>query len=126
MSHALPREWFGSSIRNDGLRREEARLKARTILAYVAGALYLLLVILFYFWQGVQVIRLGYDIDALQGEYQRVSTERDRLEVELASMKNLQLVEQVALEELGMVYPTREQVVVVIEEGEEGREGSPQ
>ena len=115
MSHALPREWFGASIRNDGLRREKALFRPLSILVYLAVVALPLLALLFYIWQGVQVIRTGYEIDQLRRAHLSLQAERSRLEVELASLENLAAVETLAMRDLGMVYPGPGQVVVVRE-----------
>lgn len=113
MSQALPREWFGASIRNDSLRREKARLRAGAILAYLAIVSLPVAALLFYILQGVQVIRTGYEIDQLRSSLQDLRSERDRLEVELASLRNLAAVEKLATGDLGMTLPGGEQVIVV-------------
>lgn len=115
MSHALPREWFGASIRNDSLKREKALFRPRSILVYLIVVALALLALLFYVWQGVQVIRIGYEIDQLRRAHLSLQAERGRLEVELASLENLAAVETVAMRDLGMVYPDPGQVVVVQE-----------
>ena len=116
MSQALPREWFAASIRNDGLRREKVLFRPRSVLAYLAVVALPLLALLFYIWQGVQVIRIGYEIDQLRRAHLNLQAERGRLEVELASLENLAAVETLALRDLGMVYPGPDQIVVVREE----------
>lgn len=113
MSHALPREWFGASIRNGSLKREKARLRAVSIVAYLAVVSVPVAALLFYIVQGVQVIRTGYEIDQLHERLQEARTERDRLEVELASLGSLAVVERLAVKELGMVSPSPGQVVAV-------------
>jgi len=115
MSHALPREWFGTSIRNDGMRREKSRPRLWSIAAYLGAIALPLAVLLFYFWQGVQVIRVGYEIDQLSREYQVLQNERNRLAVELSSLESLSTVENLAERDLGMVFPSLDQVVVVRE-----------
>jgi cell division protein FtsL len=115
MSHALPREWFGASIRNDCLKREKALFRPRSILVYLTVVALALLALLFYVWQGVQVIRIGYEIDQLRRAHLSLQAERGQLEVELASLENLVAVETLAMRDLGMVYPEPGQVVVVQE-----------
>ena len=115
MSHALPREWFGTSIRNDGMRREKSRLRLWSIAAYLGAIAIPLAALLFYFWQGVQVIRVGYEIDQLSREYQVLQNERNRLAVELSSLESLDTVQKLAERDLGMVVPALDQVVVVRE-----------
>ena len=63
--------------------------------------------------QGIQVIRMGYEIDRIQNRFREVKVERERLEVELASLQDLATVQREAVERLGMVFPEAGQVVVV-------------
>ena len=113
MSQALPREWFGASIRNDSVRREKARLRARSVILYLAAVLLPLSALLFLILQGVQVIRTGYEIDGLKDRLQVLQAEKDRLEVELATLGSLETIEALAARDLGMVRPGPGQVVTV-------------
>jgi cell division protein FtsB len=113
MSHALPREWFGTSIRNDGLKREKARMRLGSIAAYLLAAAVPVAALLFYILQGVQVIRTGYEIDQLRRGLQAFQAERDQLVVELASLQSLDVVAELAVRDLGMVRLAPEQVVTV-------------
>ena len=117
MQRALPREWYGEGIRNAGVERERVRLDGRTVLAWAAALAVLLGSLLLYVTQGIQVIRMGYEIDALQDRYRVLKAERGRLEVELASLRGLQAIERDAVERLGMVFPEPGQVIVVRGEG---------
>lgn len=113
MSLALPREWFGSSIRNDGLKREKARLRPGSAVGYLVTVALPVAALLFYFLQGVQVIRAGYEIDEMRRDLQELQIQQDQLEVELASLETLQALETLAVRDLGMVQPLAGQVVTV-------------
>ena len=113
MVRALPREWYGSEITNGGVRREKPRLSRRAMIVWVLATSVLLGSLLLYVRQGIQVIRMGYEIDRVQSRYREVKVERERLEVELASLQDLRTVQREAVERLGMVFPAPEQVVVV-------------
>ena len=113
MPRALPREWYGNEIRNAGVLRERPRASWGTILAWGGVTILLLGSLLLYVTQGIQVIRMGYEIDKLQDRYRAAKAERGRLEVELASLQELATVQREAVERLGMVFPEAGQVVVV-------------
>lgn len=113
MPRALPREWYGEGIRNFGVRRERARLGPRALLAWAAAVAVLLGSLLLYVSQGIQVIRMGYELDRLQDRYRALKGERERLEVELASRLGLQEIAREAVERFGMVFPEPGQIVVV-------------
>ena len=115
MSLALPREWFGSSIRNDGLRREKARLRVAAAAGYLLAVALPAAALLFYILQGVQVIRMGYEIDVLRRDLQALQAGQAGLEVELASLETLETLETLAVRDLKMMTPRPEQIVTVHE-----------
>lgn len=117
MARALPREWYGDVVRNGGVRRERARPARRVLASWAAGLALLLACLLLSVFQGVRVIRMGYEADRLQDRYRELRTERERLEIELASLQNLQVVAREAVRRHGMVFPGPEQVIVVRELG---------
>jgi len=113
MQRVLPREWCGSEITNGGVRREKSHLSRRALLVWVLATAFLLGSLLLYVTQGIQVIRMGYEIDRIQNRFREVKVERERLEVELASLQDLATVQREAVGRLGMVFPEAGQVVVV-------------
>jgi len=113
MPRALPREWCGSEITNGGVRRERSRLSRGALAVWALATSFLLGCLLLYVTQGIQVIRMGYEIDRVQNRFREVKAERERLEVELASIQELATVQREAVERLGMVFPEAGQVVVV-------------
>ena len=113
MPRALPREWCGSEITNGGVCRERSRLSRGAMVVWALATSVLLGCLLLYVTQGIQVIRMGYEIDRIQNRFREVKAERERLEVELASIQELATVQREAIERLGMVFPGAGQVVVV-------------
>jgi cell division protein FtsL len=73
----------------------------------------LLLGVLFYVWQHIQVVRLGYVIERLRTERAAALQRGRELALEIAQLKSLKRVEEVARTRLGMVTPTRGQLVMV-------------
>ncbi len=117
MPQVLPREYYGGEIRNSSVCRERPRLGRGPLVIWFFAILVLLGSLLLYVTQGIQVIRMGYEIDRLQNRFRDVKVERERLEVELASLQDLATVQREAVERLGMVFPEAGQVVVVRESG---------
>lgn len=115
MHQALPREWYGSEIRNVGVRREKLRVGRGPLLVWALAILVLLGSLLLYVTQGIQVIRMGYEMERLQSGFRAAKAERERLVVELASLQELASVQREAVERLGMVFPEAGQVIVVRE-----------
>jgi len=68
---------------------------------------------LFYVWSRIQVIQLGYEIShALKEERALVETGK-RLRLEIATLKSYTRIEKLAVEELRMVKPKPDQVIVI-------------
>jgi cell division protein FtsL len=68
---------------------------------------------LFYVWSRIQVIQLGYEIsNALKSE--RALTEANKkLRLEIATLKSYARIEKIAAEELRMIKPKPDQVIVI-------------
>jgi len=79
---------------------------------FVLGFL-LLLGLLFYVWQHIQVVRLGYEIERLKGERTALIQRERELSLEVAQLKSLKRVEEIAKGDLGLTSPTPGQVVFV-------------
>ena len=86
---------------------------ANRILLFLVLLLFLIGGSLFYVWSRIQVIQLGYEIsNALKSE--RVLTEANKkLRLEIATLKSYARIEKIAVEELRMVKPKPDQVIVI-------------
>lgn len=71
--------------------------------------------LLFYVWQHIQVVRLGYQIERLRAEQLHLVQEAKVMRVEMARLRSLKRVEEVARRELGMVHPSPGQVILMRE-----------
>ena len=69
--------------------------------------------VLFYVWQHIQVVRLGYQIEHLQGERLALLRQEKELRFEVARLKSLRRVEGIARHQLGFRSPGPGQVVLV-------------
>jgi cell division protein FtsL len=68
---------------------------------------------LFYVWSRIQVIRLGYEISNALKEERALVEANKRLRLEIATLKSYSRIEKVAVEELKMVKPQPDQVIVI-------------
>jgi len=73
----------------------------------------LTLVSIFHVWSRVKVIDMNLQIAGLTKEIREQEQERNRLNLEVASLKTPARIEALAKGELGMALPTEQQVVVV-------------
>lgn len=68
---------------------------------------------LFYVWQHIQVVRLGYQIEYLAGERTALMRQQKELRFEVARLRSLRRVEEIARRQLGLTSPQPGQVVVI-------------
>jgi cell division protein FtsL len=79
-------------------------------------ALAVLLVItglLLYVGGKVKIMRLGYQIEALEREKRELERANRSLRIETTSLSSAARVEEIALKRLGMIRPPKENVVIV-------------
>ncbi len=68
---------------------------------------------LLHVWQRVQVIRLGYALEEIQGRKQALLRSNKTLQVEAATLSTLDRVERIALREVGLQPLDRSRIVVL-------------
>lgn len=79
-------------------------------------ALFLLMFIggsLFYVWSRIQVIQVGYAISEALKEERNLTLVNKKLRLEIATLKSYERIEKIASEELGMVKPKPDQVIII-------------
>ncbi len=108
-------EAMGSLIQNGMFWRGNlARAVRRRDFKGTAWGLVLLSVFfLFYVWQHTQVVKFGYEVESLRKERQDLMNEYYFLKYRLNDVKSLSRVERTAREELGMITPRTDQVVIL-------------
>lgn len=75
----------------------------------------LLLGLLFYVWQHIQVVRLGYQIERHRAAQASLTQEGKTLRMELSRLRSVKRVEEFARRELGMVNPRPGQIIQIEE-----------
>lgn len=76
------------------------------LLMFIGGSL-------FYVWSRIQVIQIGYAISDALREERNLTLVNKNLRLEIATLKSYARIEKIALEELGMVKPKPDQVIVI-------------
>jgi cell division protein FtsL len=94
-------------------RRPFVSARTRELLALLATGALLVGAVLFYVFQHIQVVRLGYEVERLRGERSVLVEQGRALTLEAARLRAVKRVEEVARGELGMVTPAPGQIVVV-------------
>ncbi len=79
------------------------------------GVLFLSLFLFFYVWQHMQVVKLSYEVQSLKTEKQQLTNQYYYLKYQMHEVNSLSRVEKVAREQLGMVTPKSDQIVILDE-----------
>jgi len=99
--------------RGSKTRKKAVGIKSNLLLLFTFLLIFLIGGSLFYVWSRIQVIQLGYEIsNALKAE-RTLTEEHKKLRLEIATLKSYARIEKVAVEELRMVKPKPEQVIVI-------------
>ena len=69
--------------------------------------------VLFYVWQHIQVVRLGYQVESLAGEQAGLIRQQKELRFEVAQLRSLRRVEEIARRQIGLASPKPGQVIVL-------------
>ena len=69
--------------------------------------------LLLYVGGKVKLVRLGYQIEALEHEKQELEREHRSLLIESSSLSSPARIEEIAIKRLGMVRPAKENIVLV-------------
>lgn len=103
----------GVGPRNTRIKSPPVRLTARQLLVVVVIVITFMSCSIGYVWSNFEGTQLGYSISRLKSEERQLLNINQQLKVELAYLKSSERLERVALEELGMKWATRDQVVVL-------------
>jgi cell division protein FtsL len=71
------------------------------------------LVLMLYVGGKVQIMRLGYQIDEMEKQKRDLERRNRSLQIEAASLSAPGRIEEIAVKRLGMVRPSKENIVVV-------------
>jgi cell division protein FtsL len=88
-------------------------IKSNLLLSFTLFMLFLIAGSLFYVWSRIQVIQLGYEISTALKEERVLLGANKRLRLEIATLKSYARIEKIAVEELRMVKPKPNQVIVI-------------
>ena len=87
--------------------------RLRRLTTIVAIFLWLLLSGFGYVWCRVQVVELGYQLSDIHRLHTRLLNDNKKLHLELARLKAPERVQRIAIEQLGLKHPTKDQIVVL-------------
>jgi len=93
-----------------GKKKRRRQRRAATI---VGVFLWLLCTGFGYVWCRVQVVQLGYQLSDVHRIHSRLLNDNKKLHLELARLKAPERVQRIAIEQLGLKHPSKDQVVVL-------------
>jgi cell division protein FtsL len=96
-----------------GKKAAKSNWRRRNIATIIAVFLWLLFSGFGYVWCRVQVVQLGYKLSEDHRVHTRLLNDSKKLHLELARLKAPERVERIAIEELGLNRPRKEQIVVL-------------
>lgn len=106
---------YGGKVSAPRIRGMDALLTNRAdLFPYLMVVMILLTIVsIFHVWSRVKVIDINLQIADITRDIKIQEQERNRLKLEVASLRTPARIEAVARGELGMALPTEQQVVVV-------------
>ena len=100
-------------VRNNPIVREVDEARQRDMWKSVGVAGVLVLVLLFSAWQHFELLRHGYQIEAMKRQSAAEEETMRRLRLEIETLRSPKRIESLATEQLHLVAPTRDEAVVI-------------
>jgi cell division protein FtsL len=100
-------------VRNNPIVREIDEERQRQLWRTAGIGAVLVLVLLFSAWQTFELIRHGYDIQRLERERAAEEEIQRRLRLEIEVLRSPRRIEEMAIRELKLVAPDRDQAIVI-------------
>lgn len=91
-----------SESKNDGL-----------VTAVLFSLVIVIAALIFYTWSRLEVVRLGYEIFNANSEMRRLDQENKEMILEIATLKSPKRIERIAREELNLLPPRDEQIIIL-------------
>jgi len=100
-------------VRNNPIVREVDETRQRELWTSVGIAGFLVVVLLFSAWQHFELLRHGYQIEALQRERAVEEETARRLRLEIETLQSPTRIEALATQQLHLVAPSRDEAIVI-------------
>ena len=94
-------------------RASERKEDNGLITAVLLSLVILIAAFLFYTWSRVEFVKIGYEIFSANSEMRRLDQENKELILEIATLKSPKRIEMIAREELKLLPPKDEQIVIL-------------
>ena len=100
-------------VRNNPIVREVDEARQRELWKSLGVAGLLVLLLLFSAWQHFELLRHGYQVEALQRERAVEEETARRLRLEIETLQSPARIEALAIEQLHLVAPSRDEAIVI-------------
>ena len=100
-------------VRNNPIVREVDEARQREMWKSVGIAGLLVLVVVFSAWQHFELLRHGYRVEQMQSERAAEEEAARHLRLEIETLKSLKRIETLAVEQLHLVAPSRDEAIVI-------------
>jgi cell division protein FtsL len=100
-------------VRNNPIVREVDEARQRELWKSVGIAAFLVLVLLFSAWQHFELLRHGYRLEQMQRDRAIEQEAARHLRLEIETLRSPKRIETLAIEQLRLVPPAREDAVVI-------------
>jgi cell division protein FtsL len=100
-------------VRNNPIVREMDRARQRELWSLVGIAGFVVLVLLFSAWQHFELLRHGYQVEQMQKERAFEEDAARQLRLEIETLRSPKRIEALALHQLHLVAPTRNEAIVI-------------
>jgi cell division protein FtsL len=100
-------------VRNNPIVREVDQERQRDLWKSVGVAGFLVLVLLFSAWQHFELLRHGYQIEAMQRQRAAEEEAGRRLRLEIDTLRSPKRIETLAIEQLHLVAPSHDEAIVI-------------
>ena len=100
-------------VRNNPIVREVDEERHREMWRSVAAGVFLVIVVLFYVWQRVELVNYGYSVEVVQKQRAIEAEVARHLRLEMESLRSPARIQRLATGRLHMVEPGPEDAVVI-------------
>ena len=101
------------NVQNTAIVREHDKRQQSELWRWVRWGVVLVAVVLFSAWQNFELIQHGYRIEDLRKEHEIEKSLNKELRLEIEQLTAPKVVERIATEELNLVVPSQDQVIVI-------------
>ena len=100
-------------VRNNPIVREVDEARQRDLWKSVGIGVFLVLAFLFSAWQHFELLRHGYQIEAMQRDRAAEDETGRRLRLEIETLKSPKRIEALATEQLHLVTPSHDEAIII-------------